>query len=371
VAQAGICISPNPVSNAFELKSEYPIDEGLTSIAIKISNPEVDGKTLRELRKTVDIDVRIGRVFQNSGINLSNNDTTFAIDDIIMVVGSRENLDKAISFFGAEVDHSLATDRRDFDVKRIMVSNPKFAGSSIASIGLSDNYNVLITRIKRGDIEMLADGNTIIELGDRIRILGPRKDLNELAKLFGDSYEATSRVNLFSFGLGIGMGLLLGSIEFNFGPSFSFKLGYAGGPLIVGLILGALRRTGPIVWTLPYSANITLQQLGLILLLATIGVQSGQGFIQSFSIDGIWIFVAASAISLLTALSILFVGYKLLKMPFSLLLGMVANQPAILDFATNRTKNVIPNFGYTMMLPIALISKILIAQIIFRILSGY
>jgi len=353
------------------LKSEYPIDEGLTSLAIKITNKQVDGKTLRDLRKTVDINVRIGRVYQDGEIKLSNSDTSFAVDDIIMVVGSQENIDKAIEYFGEEVRHSITTDRRDFDVKRIMVSNSKISGRSIASLQLSERFNVIITRIKRGDSEMLANGDTIIELGDRIRVMGPRKDLKELSKLLGDSYEATSRVNLFSFGLGIGLGLLLGSIEFSFGSSFSFKLGYAGGPLIVGLILGTLRRTGPIVWTLPYSANLTLQQLGLILLLATIGVRSGQGFIQSFSMDGIWIFIAATAISVLTAMATLFIGFKWLSMPFSLLMGMVANQPAILDFASNRTRNVIPNYGYTMMLPIALIMKILIAQIIFDFLSSY
>ena len=355
---------------AQKLKSEYPLDEGLTSLAIKITNNEVDGRSLRDLRKTVDINVRVGRVFQGKDIKLPNSDTQFTIGDIIMVVGSKENIDRAIEYFGERVEHSITTDRTDFDVKRIMVSNSKFAGRSIASLQLSERYHVIITRIKRGDVEMLADGNTIIELGDRIRVMGTRKDLQDLTKLFGDSYEATSRVNLFSFGLGIGLGLLLGSLEFSFGASFSFKLGYAGGPLIVGLVLGALRRTGPIVWTLPYSANITLQQLGLILLLATIGVRSGQGFIQSFSSDGIWIFVAASAISILTAMATLFIGFKWLKMPFSLLMGMVANQPAILDFATNRTKNVIPNFGYTMMLPIALITKILLAQIIFELLSS-
>ncbi|MGB0840380.1 MAG: hypothetical protein ACPGXL_09580, partial [Chitinophagales bacterium] len=175
--------------------------------------------------------------------------------------------------------------------------------------------------------------------------------------------------NLFSFGLGIGLGLLLGSFEITLGVGLSFKLGYAGGPLIVGLLLGALRRTGPIVWALPYSANVTLQQIGLILLLTAIGVRSGNAFVQSLSIEGLWIFLAGSAISLLTAVSILWVGYKLMKMPFSLLMGVVANQPAILDFATSRTKNSIPVFGYAMMFPIALITKIVIAQVLFLILT--
>lgn len=351
-----------------QLRDDFPVDEGLTSTTVEITNPEIDNKTIRLIRNQYKWKIGMGRVFQEGNVKISSNDLIFHLGDIVMIVGRPSELEKAISVLGKEVDHNLTHDRKAFDVRRIMVSNPDVVGQSIASLQISDKYNAAITRIKRGDTELLANGDTIIELGDRIRVLGTREDLSQLSKFFGDSYVATSRVNLFSFGLGIGLGLLLGSIEITLG-TVSFKLGYAGGPLIVGLILGTLRRTGPIVWTLPHAANVTLQQLGLILLLSTIGVRSGQAFVQSFSAEGIWIFLAASLISILTGMATLYIGFKMLKIPFSLLMGMVANQPAILDFATNRSENSIPNYGYTMMLPIALISKILIAQIIFTLLN--
>ena len=120
---------------------------------------------------------------------------------------------------------------------------------------------------------------------------------------------------------------------------------------------------------MPYGATVTLQQIGLIFLLSAIGVRSGNAFIQSFSIDGFYIFLGGTLISLLTALSILFIGYKLIKMPFSFLVGIVSNQPAILDFATSRSKNRVPEFGFSMMFPIALIAKIIIAQLLFIVLS--
>ena len=170
--------------------------------------------------------------------------------------------------------------------------------------------------------------------------------------------------------MGIGLGLIIGSFEIPLGSDISFKLGYAGGPLIVGLVLGALRRTGPIVWTMPYGATITLQQIGLIFLLSAIGVKSGNAFIESFSINGLYIFMGGFVISLLTAIFLLFIGYKILKMPFSLLMGIVSNQPAILDFASSRSKNRIPEFGFSMMFPISLIVKIIIAQILFIALSS-
>lgn len=350
------------------LRDDYPVDERLTSKTVEITNPDIVNTTIRSIRNKYQWKIVMGRVYQNGIVKIANNNMTFNIGDVVMLLGRQSELDKAVSTLGHPVKHSLTNDRQKYDVRRIMVSNPDVVGKSIAALRIDDKYNAVVSRIKRGDVEIMADGDTIIELGDRVRVLGTREDLSSLTKFFGDSYEATSRVNLFSFGLGIGLGLLLGSIEFSLG-TVDFKLGYAGGPLIVGLILGTLRRTGPIVWTLPHAANITLQQLGLILLLSTIGVRSGQSFIHSLSSEGILIFAGSSLISILTAVAILVIGYRFLKIPFSLLMGMVANQPAILDFATNRTKNQIPNYGYTMMLPIALIAKVLIAQVIFSLLS--
>ena len=152
-----------------------------------------------------------------------------------------------------------------FDVRRILLSNPALVGRTVASLNLNEKYNAVITRIRRGDVDMLAHGNTVLELGDRVRFVAKREELRELSRFFGDSYHDAGKINLFTFGLGIGLGLLLGTIRFSFGPDLSFNLGYAGGPLIVGLLLGALRRTGPVTWTMPYSANVTLQQIGLML----------------------------------------------------------------------------------------------------------
>ena len=351
-----------------DLKNTYPVDEKLTSATVEITNREICEVQLRDLFKIHDWNVTFGRLFQEEKMSLINWDSTFQFGDLVMVVGSDTELKRVVDILGRRIKSPLSHDRSTFDTRRIFVSNPKLAGKSIASLNLDKKFNTIITRIRRGDIDMLAKGSMALELGDRIRFIARREDLDELSAYFGDSYQESSKVNLFSFGLGIGLGLLLGSIEFSVGSHFSFKLGYAGGPLIVGLILGALRRTGNIVWTLPYGAGVTLQQIGLIFLLSAIGVKSGNAFVQSLSIEGVYIFIASVIISLCTALVTLLVGYKLVKMPFSLLMGMVSNQPAILDFATSRSKSRIPLFGYAMVFPIALISKIVIAQLLFLIL---
>ncbi|NND76811.1 MAG: hypothetical protein HKN39_01350 [Flavobacteriales bacterium] len=351
------------------LRREFPGSEKLTSISIQVTNEEVFGVELRDLWKKYDWNVSFGRIFQSGEVSLINWNTSFEKGDLVMAVGASDDLEEVIKILGKKTKTTLTNDSTQYDTRRIFVSNPRVTGKTLASLNLDQKFNTIITRIRRGDVDMLAKGNTVLELGDRIRFIARRKDLRALSEYFGDSYHETAKINLFSFGLGIGLGLIIGLYEFNFGEGLSFKLGYAGGPLIVALLLGAIRRTGNIVWTLPYSANITLQQLGLILLLASIGVGSGTAFINSLSIQSLWVFLASVAISLSTAFFGLLIGYKVFKRPFTLLMGMVSNQPAILDFATNRAKNGIPLYGFTMIFPIALIMKIIIAQILFLVLQ--
>ncbi len=352
-----------------KLRKQYPSDTFLSSATVKITNEDLNGKSIRDVRKEFDWDLVFARIIRGDDTRLANWDLELKLGDIVMMVGAREDLDKAITDLGIAANTHLQFDRSQFDVRRIFVSNPEVVGHPLSTLNLGKRFNAVITRIRRGDIDMLATDDTVLELGDRIRFIARRKDLRALAEFFGDSYTASSKVNIFSFGLGIGLGLVLGMIEIPLG-TFSFKLGYAGGPLIVGLILGALRRTGSLVWTLPYSSTVTLQQIGLILLLAGIGINSGSSFAHSLNLAAIWIFAASVIISLLTALSILYVGYKWVKLPFSILMGMVSNQPAILDFALNKSGNRIPLYGYTMMFPIASVMKIIIAQLLYILLSS-
>jgi putative transport protein len=350
------------------LRRTYPLDENLTVRTIKIENKSLVGNQLRDIQNKYQWNVVFGRYFSEGSTKLATWNTILVDGDEVVVVGSKQDVQEVTHLLGRESDSGVAFDRSIFDTRRIFVSNAKVAGKTLASLNLHEKYDTVVTRIRRGDIDMIAKADTVLELGDRIRFIARNEDLDSLSEYFGDSYQESSKLNLFSFGLGIGIGLILGSIEFNIGSAFSFKLGYAGGPLIIGLLLGALKRTGPIVWTLPYSSNITLQQLGLIFLLSAIGVSSGSAFIDSLDFQGLCIIIASAVISLLTAFISLFIGYKFVKIPYSLLMGMVSNQPAILDFAMTRTKNRLPMYGFAIMFPLALIMKIIIAQVLFLLL---
>jgi len=193
-----------------------------------------------------------------------------------------------------------------------------------------------------------------------------------VSHFFGDSYRALSEFDVLTFSLGLALGLLVGLVPLPLPGGVQLKLGVAGGPLIVAMVLATLRRTGPLVWNLPYSANLTLRQTGLILFLAGVGTRAGYTFVTTIQQGGgIWIFVAGVVITMVAALTTLWVGYKVLKIPMGLLIGILAGlqtQPAILGYALEQTGDDLPNIGYATVYPVATITKILLAQVLLTFL---
>ena len=352
-----------------ELRTQFPLDSDLTSVAVEITQKSAEGLSVREFLHDKKWNLKFGRIWKGEQLSLANWDTTFAIGDKIMLLGSKDDVKEAMTALGIKLKSNVFYNREEYDTRRIFLSNPKLAGRTLASLDLPQKYNSMVTRIRRGDNDMLAHGSTVLELGDRIRVIATRGDLPELSKYFGDSYKSSSQINLVSFGFGLVLGLLLGAVDIPLWNGLHMNLGYAGGPLIVGLLLGSLRRTGPILWTMPYSTSVVLQQLGLMFLLTYIGVNNGAVFIESLSLESMKLVLAAVILSISSAFLILFVGFKIAKIPFSLLMGMVSNQPAVIEFANDRAQSKIPQMGYALILPIVLIMKLLITQVMYILLS--
>ena len=352
-----------------ELRKVYPVRQDIASYTVEVKAEALIGTTIRDLKNEYGWTVVFGRMERNGEVSLSNYDTAFQLGDRVAVVGDREEVEGVAQELGEIMPFKLSFDQSEYSTSRIFVSNDKIVGQKLAGLNLNERFSALITRVKRGDIDLLANSDTVLELGDRVRVVGRRKDFPKIREFLGDSFDQLSKIDLLSFGIGMALGLLLGMITFELPGGLSFRLGYAGGPIIVGLILGGLRRSGPINWQLPYSANLLLRQIGLILLLASIGINSGHQFVATIAKgEGGYIFLASTVISILTATATLLVGYKLLKIPFSFLTGMVANQPAILEFALSKTGNKLPNLGFTIMMPISIITKVVYAQLLFALL---
>src|SRR5690606_13174442 len=203
-------------------------------------------------------------------------------------------------------------------------------------------------------------------------VVTARSNMDAVSRFLGDSYRALSEIDILTFGLGLALGLLLGLVPIPLPGGLSFTLGLAGGPLIVALVLGSLERTGPLVWSLPYSANLTIRQMGLIFFLAGVGTRAGHPFVTTIvERSGLLLFAAGVVVTTTTAFLALWVGYRLLRIPMGVLIGMVAGihtQPAVLGFALEQTDNELPNVGYAAVYPIATVAKIVLAQVLLMVL---
>ena len=358
---------------AAKLKAFNLVEQEIYNVTVRVKAGDVTKMTLQEFTARQSPNVVFGRVEHAGDISLADGDTRLAPGDLVSIVGGPEDVDAAAALLGNRVDEHLDFDRSDYDFRRIFVSHGAVVGQRIGELKLPEKYDAIITRVRRGDVDFLASANTVLELGDRVRVVAARGRMKEVSEFFGDSYKELSELDLLSFGLGMVLGLLVGLIPIPLPGGVTITLGSAGGPLLVALVLGALRRTGPIVWTMPYSANLTLRQLGLILLLAAVGLKSGYTFVSTFTQSGgAVIFLSGALVSILLPIFALFVGYKLLKIPFGMLTGMVASmhtQPAVLGFANEQSGDEAPNIGWSLVFPLATISKIILAQLVLTILG--
>jgi len=360
------------VKEAESLKIPGITSEKLLSQTVEITK-DLDS-SIQEIIEKNHLQVVLGRIKRTERLSLIIDETRVKQGDLITIIGNEEEIAKLTNLIGKTSEKSIQFEIKDIEFKNIVISSHKIAGTKLSDLKLSEKFGGIITRIKRGDVDLLANDDFVIQLGDSLRVVAPRDKMEKICKFFGDSYKAISEVNFLTLGLGIAIGLLIGEIPVPLPGGTIFKLGLAGGPLIVGLVLGILGRTGKVVWQIPYNANLTLRQLGIILFLAGVGTRSGYAFITTLSsgIIGIKLLVAGMIVTFVTAIIALAFGYKVLKIPMSVLIGMVSGmqtQPALLAFSCEKTKNELPNIGYTSTYPMAMISKIIIAQIVFTILS--
>ena len=354
-------------AEARQLKVDADEGEETVNCTIKVHSMERPGATVEELAAHNGWSVMFGRIKRGDAFFMATPDTALELGDLVMACGSQEELGQVAASFG-ERRRGIRIDRTEYEYRRIFVSNPRVVGRTIGELNLRERFGDAVTRVRRGDEEFAPRDEMVLELGDMVRVLAHRDQMNEVSAFFGNSYRKVSEVDIMTFSLGLVIGLLVGLIPFPIGDGGSLKLGYAGGPLIVALILGTFGRTGGMVWSLPYSANMTLRQIGLVLFLAGIGTRAGYTFVTTMaSGGGASIFLAGALITTFASFSVLWVGYRMLKIPMSILSGMVAGmhtQIAVLGFAKDQTGNDLPDQGYASVYPVATIGKIILVHII-------
>ncbi|CAM5351089.1 Putative transport protein YidE [Streptomyces griseus subsp. griseus] len=183
--------------------------------------------------------------------------------DQVVLVGGDEDVRAATDALGSTAPRHLLDDRSAVDYRRVLLTNPDLAGHTVGELGLGEKYGALVSRVRRGDFDMLAHDDLLLQLDDRVRVVMPRERTGEVTRYLGDTEAEVSEVSAVSLGLGLTLGFLIGIPSLTLG-STTLALGTGAGPLVMGMVLGWRRRTGPLVWTLPTRANLTLRQIGLL-----------------------------------------------------------------------------------------------------------
>lgn len=291
--------------------------------------------------------------------------------DQVTIVGVPVAVREAVGFVGRPLDHELTTDRAIVDHRHITVSNKDVIGRTVGQLALAERYGWLVTRVRRGDTDMVAKDSLVLQPGDRVLAVVPHGEMDRAKDYFGNSERRVSEFDAVGFGLGILGGLLLGAITIPLPGGISFSLGSAAGPLVAGMVLGALHRTGPIGWTMPLSVNLTLRQVGLLFFLAAVGLASGPQFAaEAFTATGVASVAIAVAVLAVSAV-VLVAAARALGLSAPRGAGAFAGfvgQPAVLSFAQGRKSDERIEAGYAAMFALCIVAKILAVQVMAAVL---
>ena len=287
--------------------------------------------------------------------------------DHVVMVGDPASIKETAPLVGEILDHNLEDDRSDLAFERIVVSNPDVAGRSVCELNVTKRFGAVITRVRRGDLDLLARDDLDLQLGDHVAVVVPTDELDDIAEWLGDSERRVAEVDGMAFGIGLVLGLLLGIVSFPLPGGQGFQLGAAAGPLIVGMLLGALRRTGPLVWTLPAAANLTIRQIGLMLFLAALGLNAGPQFASLLGSPEGWRAALLAAVMVVVCCVIQALGAKFIGLSSARAAGGIAGflgQPAVLQAADARVTDERIEAAYATLFAFAIIVKILLLPVI-------
>ncbi|MCP3399724.1 TrkA C-terminal domain-containing protein [Bradyrhizobium sp. CCGB20] len=326
------------------------------------------GHTLGDLNKKVLGDVQVTMV-RKSGQNIVPTEGTIlsAGDAVLVVADSQEALSGAAAKLGELAPGRLASDRADLDYIRVFVGKAGVVGIPLGSLPMPSGFPAHLLHVRRYDADLVPSPDLMLEFGDRVGVLMPPERKEEIRKHFGDTVKATAEFSYVSLGLGMVMGVLLGLIPIPIPGVGIVTLGIGGGPLIVALILGKLRRTGPMLWTMPLPANIVLRNFGLAMFLATVGVNAGQPFVRTVAESGFTMLFIGAAVLLSTVAIVLLVGHYMMRIPYDDLVGVASGatgNPAILVYSTKMAPTERPDIGYAMIFPSMTLVKVIAVQIV-------
>ena len=350
------------------VKPKFPPKSQRFHMGEIILGDNCSGRSLSDLSKELPPGVQVTMV-RTKGQNLvPSDDLILASGDGLMLVAEQEGaLAQAAAKLGSLAPGRIVKDRSNLDYIRVFVGKANVVGVPLAQLKLPAGFPINLLHVRRYDSDIVPSPDLTLEFGDRVGVLMPPDRKEEVRRYFGDTVKSAAEFSYVSLGLGMVLGLLLGLIPIPIPGVGTVTLGVGGGPLIVALILGKLRRTGPLLWVMPLPANIVLRSYGLAIFLAAVGINAGQPFVRTLSESGLTMLFIGAAVLLTTVLIVLVVGYLFMKIPLDDLLGVASGatgNPAILVYAARMAPTERPDIGYAMIFPSMTIVKVIAVQIV-------
>lgn len=352
----------------FAEKNRHPI-ELLERRTLVVTNPNLEAVRLGEVPGRIEAGVTISRVRHGEETLIATDASVIHLDDRLAVVGTPGGLDTFTRVIGQRSDEDLVLTESSITFRRVVVTDRAVLGKSVGQLGLDERFGVAVTRVTRADLEMSAVPDLRLQFGDMLQIVGRDEDLGKAAQALGNSLKEMNETHFIPFFIGISLGIALGTLPIAFpGIPQPVKLGLAGGPLIVALLLGRIGRIGRQVWHMPVNTNLAFREFGIALFFAAVGLSAGEKFFETvFSTTGLQWLVAGVGVTVVPLLIVGIFARTVLKMNFMDLSGLLAGSmtdPPALAFASNIAGSDAPTVGYATVYPLTTLMRILSAQVL-------
>ena len=345
---------------------------------LRVENAYITGRTLREVSEFLNRDIVCSRLLHNGEVSIPNSKTKFEVGDELLVVCAEADAEAIKAFIGPEVEAEWDREKDEvqhFVSRRIIVTRPEMNGKTLGKMHFSSVYGVNVTRISRQGMDIFAGRNHHFHVGDKILVVGPEENVNRVAEIMGNSVKRLDAPNIATIFVGIMVGIIFGSLPFAIpGMPVPLKLGIAGGPLIIAILIGRFGYRLKLVTYTPTSANMMLREIGLVLFLASVGIKAGAGFWDTVvQGDGLKYVGCGFLITVIPILIIGTIARLKFKFNYFTIMGMLAGtytDPPALAYANASCSKEAPAVGYSTVYPLSMFLRIFTAQIVVLFFCG-
>ena len=342
---------------------------------LEVHNEALAGKTLLQVRDFMGRDFVCSRILQNGHVSIPNRDTVFHLGDQLFVVCAEDDAEAIIAFIGPKIEVDWEKQDTPMVSRRILITQPKMNGKQLGEFHFSSMYGVNVTRVNRSGMDIFASRNLTLQVGDHVMVVGPQDAVERVANLMGNSLKRLDHPNIVTIFVGIFLGIFFGSLPIAFpGIPTPVKLGLAGGPLIVSILIGRFGYKLKLVTYTTMSANLMLREIGIALFLASVGIKAGANFVNTV-VDGDGLLYVGCGF-LITVIPLLIMGAVArwhYKMNYFMLMGLIAGSntdPPALAYSNQTAGNNAPAVGYSTVYPVSMFLRILTAQLLILILAS-